>query len=101
MRSKTYKGIAEAFKERNQFKRDFVLLAELKELAPKFGLDLSDCRDPRAALQLITHTEEFVQLEEEDILEYMISGRTERLLTERLREQKKMHYDFLRDIENI
>jgi hypothetical protein len=101
MRSKTYKGLAEAFKERNQFKRDFVLLAELKEIAGKFGLDLTSTTDPRAALQLIIHTEEFVQLEKEDILDLPISGRTERLLLERLKEQKKMHYDFLRDIEDI
>jgi hypothetical protein len=101
MHSKTYKGLAEAFKDRNRGKLDFMMLTDLKDIAHKFNMDLSECRDPRAALQLIVHSPEFIDLEEGDIEAMNISGRTERILIERHREQKKLHYDFLKDIEDI
>ena len=89
------------FREEKQRTLDFILLNDLRDIADHFFVDLSHITDSTAALSMISQSEVFLYLKEEDIYNLQITGRTELVLIKRLNQRQEEEYDFMKEIENI
>lgn len=74
---------------------------ELKDVAAQLGINGNSFTEFASLFKTVTSSQRFVELKEEEIVLFPISGKLERMLTEALKKQKEVHYSFMKEIEDL